>query len=85
MIICAKERKEKNRSLQVSLSFFSLVSGLLFDYSRVLEYAKIRTVLQSISVSICEIEYTVSLETIHEFQQIRCRGANDHHYCEGNE
>ena len=34
-------------SAQVSLSVFSLVPDLLFDYSRVLEYAKIRTVLQS--------------------------------------
>ena len=32
----------------VSLSVFSLVPHLLFDCSRVLEYAKIRTVLQSI-------------------------------------
>ena len=31
----------------VSLSVFSLVLDLLFDCSRVLEYAKIRTVLQS--------------------------------------
>ena len=31
----------------VSLSVFSLVPDLLFDFSRVLEYAKIRTVLQS--------------------------------------
>ena len=31
----------------VSLSVFSLVPDLLFDYSRVLEYEKIRTVLQS--------------------------------------
>ena len=31
----------------VSLSVFSLVADLLFDCSRVLEYAKIRTVLQS--------------------------------------
>ena len=30
-------------------SLFSLVQDLLFDCSRVLEYAKIRTVLQSIS------------------------------------
>ena len=36
-------------------------------------------------VSIREIAYTVSQETIHGFQQIRCRGANSHHYCEGNE
>ena len=31
----------------VSLSVYSFVQGLLFDFSRVLEYAKIRTVLQS--------------------------------------
>ena len=31
----------------VSLSVFSLVPDLLFDCSRVLEYAKIRTVMQS--------------------------------------
>ena len=31
----------------VSLSVFSLVPDLLFDCSRVLEYAKMRTVLQS--------------------------------------
>ena len=35
----------------VSLSVFSLVLDLLFDCSRVLEYAKIRTVLQSMSVT----------------------------------
>ena len=35
-------------SPQVSLSVFSLVPDLSFDCSRVLEYAKIRTVLQSI-------------------------------------
>ena len=38
-----------------------------------------------VSVSICEIAYTFSQETIHGFQQIRCREANNHHYCEGNE
>ena len=44
----ACEAREKNRvSPQVSLSVFSLVPDLLFNYSRVLEYAKIRTVLHS--------------------------------------
>ena len=38
-----------------------------------------------VSVSIREIAYTVSQETIHGFQQIHCRGANNNHYCEGNE
>ena len=33
----------------VSLSVFSLIPDLLFDCSRVLEYAKIRTVLQSMT------------------------------------
>ena len=45
-------RKEKKlfffeRLSPVSLSVFSLVPDLLFDCSRVLEYAIIRTVLQS--------------------------------------
>ena len=44
------ERK-KSVSPQVSLSVFSLVPDLLFDCSRVHEYAKIRTVLQSSSFS----------------------------------
>ena len=38
-----------------------------------------------VSVSICEIAYTVSQETFHGFQQISCRGVNNHPYCEGNE
>ena len=41
-------REKKTRLSPVSLSVFSLVRDLLFDCSRVLEYAKIRTVLQSI-------------------------------------
>ena len=40
------ERKKKRLS-PVSLSLFSLVPDLLFDCSRLLEYAEIRTVLQS--------------------------------------
>ena len=43
----ACEARGKKFSPQVSLSVFSLVPDLLFDCSRVLEYAKIRTVLQS--------------------------------------
>ena len=39
--------KTDSVSPQVSLSVFSCVPDLLFDYSRVLEYAKIWTVLQS--------------------------------------
>ena len=47
-----RARREKKKRIfsispQVSLSVFSLVPDLYFDYSRVLEYAKIRTVLQS--------------------------------------
>ena len=38
-----------------------------------------------VSVSIREIAYTVSQETIHGFQQICCRRANNYHYCESNE
>ena len=40
-------RREKKSLSPVSLSVFSLVPDLLFDCSRLLEYAKIRTVLQS--------------------------------------
>ena len=40
-------REKKKRLSPVSLSVFSLVPDLLFDCSRLLEYAKIRTVLQS--------------------------------------
>ena len=44
----AREKKPYFQRLSpVSLSVFSLVPDLLFDCSRVLEYAKIRTVLQS--------------------------------------
>ena len=39
--------EKKNRLSPVSLSVFSLIPDLLFDCSRILEYAKIRTVLQS--------------------------------------
>ena len=42
------ETKEKKPRLSpVTLSVFSLIPDLLFDCSRVLEYAKMRTVLQS--------------------------------------
>ena len=63
-------RREKNfwRLSPVSLSVFSLVPDLLFDCSPVLEYAKIRTVLQSmedvntrqrISFSFPELQYSL--------------------------
>ena len=45
----ACEARGKKRLSPVSLSVFSLVPDLLFDCSRLLEYAKIRTVLQSTS------------------------------------
>ena len=45
-------RKNHTRAKRASLTrhslfVFSFVANLLFDFSRVLEYAKIRTVLQS--------------------------------------
>ena len=43
-------REQKNCLSPVSLSVFSLVEDLLFDCTRILEYAKIPTVLQSISM-----------------------------------
>ena len=43
----ACEAREKKTLSPVSLSVFSLAPDLLFDCSRVLQYAKMRTVLQS--------------------------------------
>ena len=44
----ARERKAREKRLSpVSLSVFNLVPDLSFDCSRVLQYAKIRSVLQS--------------------------------------
>ena len=42
----------RERLSPVSLSVFSLIPDLLFDCSRVLEYAKIQTVLQSMLVDV---------------------------------
>ena len=49
-------KKSVKRAVRVSLSVFSLVPDLLFDYSCVLEYAKIRTVLQSKGRVMCEMK-----------------------------
>ena len=49
-------KKSVKRAVRVSLSVFSLVQDLLFDYSRVLEYEKIRTVLQSKGRVMCEMK-----------------------------
>ena len=46
------ERKSFTCLSSVSLSVFTLVPDLLFDCSRVLEYAKIRTVLQSRGIKV---------------------------------
>ena len=45
-VLSAKRAREKRLS-PVSLSVFNLVPDLSFDCSRVLQYAKIRSVLQS--------------------------------------
>ena len=49
-------KKSVKRAVRVSLSVFSLVQDLLFDYSRVLEYEKIWTVLQSKGRVMCEMK-----------------------------
>ena len=49
-------KKSVKHAVRVSLSVFSLVPDLLFDYSRVLEYEKIRTVLQSKGRVMCEMK-----------------------------
>ena len=54
------KREKKNCLSPVSLSVFSLVPDLLFDCSRLLEYAKIRTVLQS-TICTSPIIYLVCL------------------------
>ena len=51
-------QEKKNVSPQVSLSVLSLVPDLLFDCSHVLEYAKIRTVLQSIASALSSFLFT---------------------------
>ena len=51
-------QEKKNVSPQVSLSVFSLVPDLLFDCLHVLEYAKIRTVLQSIASALSSFLFT---------------------------
>ena len=61
----AYEARDFSVSPQVSLSVFSLVPDLLFDYSRVLEYAKIRTILQSSSDTACLYEIHVRLKVHH--------------------
>ena len=51
----------------VSLSVFSLVPDLLFDCSRLLEYAKIRTVLQSRSSCILVTVFLHTNEDLHAY------------------
>ena len=59
-------REKKTRPSPVSLSIFSFVPDLLFDCSRVLEYAKIRTVLQSKLLVV--IGMTMKLTLCHNLQ-----------------
>ena len=81
----SREREKEEKpicSSRLSRSCFTLSHELM---SRV--WPVIRSFLTEsvvVSVSIREIVYTVSQETIYGFQQIHCWGANNHHYCEGN-
>ena len=63
----AQASHSRNVSPQVSLSVFNLVPDLLFDFSRVLEYAKIRIVLQSI----CLLSLIIH-EIPCEFGEVQC-------------
>ena len=84
MIIRARKRKEEKPICSSRLSRSRLT--LSRAYESVWPVRRLfLTESIVVSVSICEIAYTVSQETIHGFQQIRCWGANNHHYCEGNE
>ena len=85
VIIPTRESKEEKpiRSSRLSRPCFTLSHKLM---SRVWPVGRSsRTESIDVSVSIHEKAYTVSQETIYGFQQIRCQGANNHHYCEGNE
>ena len=63
-------------SPQVSLSVFSLAPDLFYDCSRVLEYAKIRTVLQSTDrlelVNVARNDYSSYLAYLNTFLSIAC-------------
>ena len=85
MIIRARERKEEKSicSSSLSRSSFTLSHELMSRVWPVRRSFLTESIV--VSVSVREIAYTVSQETIRGFQQIRCRGANSHHYCEGNE
>ena len=54
-VLCAQSARASKRLSPVSLSVFCLVPDLLFDCSRVFEYAKIRTVCK---LSNCERQFT---------------------------
>ena len=55
----ARERKAREKRLSpLSLSVFNLVPDLSFDCSRVLEYAKIRTVLHSSRIASSSILFS---------------------------
>ena len=84
-IIRARERKEEKPicSSRLSRSCFTLSQELMSHVFPVRRSFLTESIV--VSASICEIAYTVSQETFHGFQQIRCRGANNHHYCEANE
>ena len=85
VIIRTRERKEEKPicSSRLLRSSFTLSYELM---SRVWPVRRsFLTESTVFSVSIREIAYTASKETIHGVQQIRCRGANNHHHREGNE
>ena len=85
VIIRTRERKEEKPicSSRLSWSCFTLSHELMSRVWPVRRSFLTESIV--VSFSIREIAYTVSQETIHGFQQIRCRGANNHHYCVGNE
>ena len=80
-----RESKEEKPicSSRLSRPYFTLLHELMSRVWPVRRSSQTESIV--VSVSIHEIAYTVSQETIHGFQQIRCQGANNHHYCEGNE
>ena len=85
VIIRTRESKEEKPicSSRLSRPCFTLSHKLMCCVWPVRRSSQTESIV--VSVSIHEIAYTVSQETIHGFQQMRCQGANNHHYCEGNE
>ena len=79
----ACEAREKKRLSPVSLSVFSLVPDLLFDCSRLLEYAKIRTVLQSKLISnLYWVDVAIKMQCFDNGRTYLLKVAEENFFCQ---